>query len=102
MFTNCISDKGLLCRIYKKKNSPLKWGFPDGSVVKNLPANTGGPGNSGLIPWSGRFSGVGNGNPLLYSCLGNPVETGAWQATVHGITKRSDTTEYTHTLLLNN
>ena len=66
-------------------------------VVKNLPANAGGPGNSGLIPWSGRFPGVENGNPLLYSCLGNPMERGAWQATVHGIAKWSDTTENTHT-----
>ena len=96
MFTNCISDKRLLYRIYLK-NSSLKWGFPDGSVVKNLPANAGGPENSCLMPWSGRFPGVGNGNTFLYSCLGNPMERGAWWATVHGIAKRSDATEYTHT-----
>ena len=41
----------------------------------------------GSIPGSGRSPGVGNGNPLQYSCLGNPVDRGAWQATVHGITR---------------
>ena len=51
-------------------------------AVKNLPANVGDP---GLIAWLGRFPGEGNGNPLQYSCLGNPMDRGAWQATVHGI-----------------
>ena len=49
--------------------------------VKNLPANAG---DTGSIPGSGRSSGEGNGNPLQYSCLGNPMDRGAWQATVHG------------------
>ena len=44
-------------------------------------------GNTGLIPGSGRPPGEGNGNPLQYSCLGNPMDRGAWQATVHGVTK---------------
>ena len=57
-------------------------------MVKNLPANTG---DAGLIPESGRSSGEGNGNPLQYSCLGNPMDRGAWGATVHGVIK-SDTT----------
>ena len=48
-------------------------GFPYGSVVKNLPANAG---DVGLIPGSGRSSGVGNGNPLQYSCLGNHMDRG--------------------------
>ena len=56
--------------------------FPGGSVVKNLPASAGG---IGLIPGSGRSSEEGNGNPLQYSCLGNPMDRGAWWATVHGI-----------------
>ena len=56
-------------------------GFPGGSVVKNSPANAG---DKGLIPESGRSPGEGNGNPLQYSCLGNPMERGAWQPTVHG------------------
>ena len=54
------------------------------SVVKNLPANAG---DTGLIPGSGKSSEVGNGNPPQYSCLGNPTDRGAWQATVHGVTK---------------
>ena len=64
-------------------------GFPGGSVVKNLPANAG---DLGLIPGSGRFPGLGNGNPLWYSCLGNPVDRGAWQAIIDVVAKESDTT----------
>ena len=59
-------------------------GFPGGSVVKNPPANAG---DAGSIPGSGRSPGVGNGNPLQYSCLGNPMDRGAWWAIVHRITK---------------
>ena len=44
-------------------------------------------GDPGLIPVSGRSAGEGNGNPLQYSCLGNTVDRGAWQATVHGVTR---------------
>ena len=58
-------------------------GFPDGSAIKNLPANAG---KLGLIPGLGR-SAEGSGNPFQYSCLGNPTYRGAWQATVHGVTK---------------
>ena len=57
-------------------------GFPDGSVVKNLPADAG---DAGSIPGSGRSTGEGNANPLQYSCLGDPMDRGAWQATVHGV-----------------
>jgi len=64
-------------------------GLPCGSVLKNLPANTG---DMGLIPGPGRSPGEGNGNPLQYSCLGNPMDRGAWWATEHGVTKESDTT----------
>ena len=59
-------------------------------VVKNLHANAGdarGRDPMDLIPGSGRFPGVGNGNPLPYSCLENPMEGGAWWAIVHGATK---------------
>ena len=59
--------------------------FPGGAVVKNPPANAGGAGHPGLIPGSGRFPGGGNGNPLQYSCLENPVDGGAWRATVHRV-----------------
>ena len=53
-------------------------------MVKDLPANAVDP---GLIPGSGRFPGGGHGNPLQYSCLENPRDREAWQATVHGVTK---------------
>ena len=56
-------------------------------VVKNLPANEGDIRDVGSIPGSGRSPGKGNGNPLQYSCLENPMDRGAWWATVHGVTK---------------
>ena len=59
-------------------------GFPGGSVVKNLPVNAG---DMGLIPGLERSPREGNGNPLQYSCLENPMDGGAWLATVHGVTK---------------
>ena len=65
-------------------------GFPGGLVVKNLPANAR---DTGLIPGSGRSPREGNGNLLQYSCLGNPMERGAWRAAVHGVAKESDMTE---------
>ena len=58
-------------------------------VVKNLPANAG---DAGLIPRSGRSPEEGNGNPLQYSCLGNPMDREAWWASLHGVTKESDMT----------
>ena len=58
-----------------------------GPVVKNPPANTG---DMGSIPGSGRSPGEGNGNPLQYSCQGHPMDRGAWQATVHRVTRESD------------
>ena len=67
----------------------LSLGFPGGPVVKNPPANAG---DVGLTPGLGRSPGVGNGNPLQYSCLGNPMDRGAWWATVRGVTKESDMT----------
>ena len=59
-------------------------------VVKNLPANVsaGDVRDTGSIPGSGRSLGEGNGNTLQYSCLENPMDRGAWQATVHGMAKR--------------
>ena len=58
-------------------------------MIKNPPASAG---DMGLIPGSGRSPGGGNGNALRYSCLGSPVDRGAWQATVHGVTKELDMT----------
>ena len=68
---------------------PTNKGFPGGPAVMNLPANAG---HTGSIPGSGRSPGEGNGYPLQYSCLGDPMDRGAWWATVHGVTKESDTT----------
>ena len=71
-------------------------------MVKNPPANAGDIRDTGLIPGSGRSPGEGNGNPRQYSCLENPMDIGAWWATVHGGRKESDMTErlstYTHNL----
>ena len=64
-------------------------GFPSSSVVKNPPTNAG---NSGLAPGLGRSHGEGNGNALHYSCLRNPMERGAWWATIHEVTKKFDMT----------
>ena len=55
-----------------------------------MPANEG---DAGSIPGSGRSPGERRGNPLQYSCLGNPTDRGAWWATVHGVTEELDTTE---------
>ena len=54
-------------------------------VVKNPSANVGDIRNAGLIPGSGRAPGGGHGNPLQFSCLENPMDRGAWWATVHGV-----------------
>ena len=56
-------------------------------VIKNPLANAGDIRDSGLIPESGRFPGEGNDNPLQYSCLENPMDRGAWRATVDRVTK---------------
>ena len=65
-------------------------GFPGGSVVNNPTANAG---DMGLIPGLLiRLLGEGNGNPVQYSFLGNPMDRGAWWATVHGVTKELDMT----------
>ena len=67
----------------------MEGGFPGNSVVKNLPAK------ARDLDWilrSGRCPGEANGNPLLYSCVVNPTDRGAWWATVHGVVKEWDTT----------
>ena len=67
-------------------------GFPDGSVVKNSLVIAGDAGDMGSILGSGRSPGKGNGYPLQYSCLGNPMDRGDWWATVCRVAKESDTT----------
>ena len=61
--------------------------FPGGSVVKNPSASTE---DLGSIPGLRRFLGEGNGNPVQYSCLGNPMDRGAWLSAVHGVAKESE------------
>ena len=62
-------------------------GFPGGLVMKNPPANAGDIRDTGSIIGLGRWPGDGHGNPLQYSCLVNSMDSGAWQATVHGVSK---------------
>ena len=57
-------------------------------MLKNLPVNAG---DMGLVPGSGKSPGEENDNPLQFSCLGNPMDKGAWQAIIQGVTKESDT-----------
>ena len=84
---------GLLSRVMRSSKLPsysFTLGFLGGSVVKNLLASAG---DVGLNPGSKRSPGEGNGNPLQYSCLGNPMDRGPWHVTVHGAAKESDTTQ---------
>ena len=66
--------------------------FPSGAAGKESACNAGGVGNLVSIPASGRSPGGGSGNPLQYPCPKNPVDRGTRWATVHGVTKDSDTT----------
>ena len=74
----------LISGAQKKAGVFNSWGFPGGSVVKNLPANAG---DTGSIPGSGRSPGEENGYPLQCPCLENSMDRGAWQTTVHGVVK---------------
>ena len=65
-----------------------------GSVVENLPADAG---DVSLIPGLGRSPGEGNGNPVQDSCLGNPMDRGAWWATVHGVAESQTSLSDQHT-----
>ena len=76
-----------------KTNSLSNWASIMGSEVKNLPAKGA---DSGLIPGSGKSPGRGKANSLQYSCLGNPMDRGAWRATVHGVAQ-SQTLPEAHT-----
>ena len=70
-------------------------------MVKIVPDNAGDARDVGSIPGWGRYPDKGNGNPLQYSCLGNPMDRGAWRATVHGVAK-SQTRLSTHAHIINN
>ena len=70
-----------------KSHIIIKAGFPSGAALKNPAANLGDTGDAGSIPGSGISPGEENGNPLQYPCLEIPMDRGAWQATVHGVTK---------------
>ena len=77
-------------------------------VVNNPPANAGDTGDAGFIPESGRSPGGERGNPPQYPCLGNPMDTGAWWATVHEVTNSQTrlsmhvhTHAHTHTHIFN-
>ena len=76
----------------KRYKHPFSQSFPGGSDGKVSACNVG---DLGSIPGVGRSPGEGNGNPLQYSCLENPTDGGAWQATVPGVAE-SDTTELLH------
>ena len=75
----------------------LDFGFTGGAVIKNLPANAEDREDVGSIPGSGRSPGVGNGNPLQYFCLGNPMDRGAWWAAVCGVPKSWTPLSASHT-----
>ena len=71
-------------RIFYNESVIVKGGFPDGSVVKDPPADAGA---TGLIPGWGRSPAGGNGNPLQYSCWENSIDRGTWRATDHEVAK---------------
>ena len=66
----------------------ISWASHVALVVKNPSANAGDKRDSGSIPGLGRSTGGGHGNPFQYSCLENPMDRGAWWATVHRVAKR--------------
>ena len=86
VFGSPISTSSSYTKLWFKKMIYiyLSLDFPVGSDSKESAHNTGGTRDVGLIPGSGRSPGEGNGNPLQYSCLGSPMDRGAWWAPVHG------------------
>ena len=89
---------GGLCLLSLFHTHHLRMGFPGGSVAKNVPASAGDAGDPGSIPGSGRSPGGVNGNPAQDSCLENPMDRGAWRATVHGVAQsRTRLSDLTHT-----
>ena len=80
---SCRSDHCKGCWVALQCSSGDVGTFPCASVVKNLPANAGAPGDMGSVPGSGRSPRGGNGNPLQYCSVGTPTGRGTWWATVH-------------------
>ena len=74
--------KSVVLNIYARLES-----FPGGTVVKNPPAKAGDAREAGSVLGLRRSPGGGTGNPVQFSCLGNPMDRGAWLAAVHGVTK---------------
>ena len=78
----------LLLYLFNLLSSKCILGFPGDSMVKNLPANAR---DVGLIPWLGKSPGEEmETHSSILACLGNPIDRGAWRATVHGVAKESD------------
>ena len=80
-------EREVLCSVFQETEEILATVFQVMLEVKNLPANAGDARDSGSIPGWGRPGGVGSGNPLQYSCLGNPMDRGAWRLQPHGAAK---------------
>ena len=91
MHTCICMAESLRCSL-ETTTTLLNWLYPNrtsqvGLLVKNLPANAGDVRDTGLVPGLGRSPEDGNGNPLQHSCLGNPMDRGAWWAPVHMVAK---------------
>ena len=84
MQKKCYDDK--IIKLFFFFMSKIRMGSPGDTVVKNPPADTGDAVDANSISGSGRFAWGGNGNPLQYSWLENPMDTGAWQAMAHRVT----------------
>ena len=77
----------------------IYWASQGALVVKNPSTTAGDVRNMSSIPWSGRSPGEGYGNPLQHSCLENPMDREAWRATVHGVARESDMTQWQNNIL---
>ena len=97
IYRYCPKFTFLLPLICKYLSLCWEWGFPGGSEGKASACNVGDPGS---VPGLGRSPGEGNGNPLQYSCLENPMDREAWQATIHRVSKGwTRLSDFTFTLL---
>ena len=94
----CLQNAQVPVQLKKSLNSWACTPFPGDSVVENSPSSAGDARDTGSVPGLGRLPGEGHCNPFQYSCLGNPMDSGAWHATVHGVTKSQTrlVTEHTH------